>query len=139
MTIPGVTTGLIPRLLLPPLLAIIHGPGVGVVPGRGGGPMGGGPGCPDDTCEGCMPGGGGLGPPGPAVGRVEEGLKSSSMSSTLARRDFELLSLRSSSFILFCIMMVFRVIFSPGLAIRRNQGSHWRNTVRTWVMMSRKK
>lgn len=61
-------------------------------------------------------------------GNVEEGLKSSSISSTLANRLLEDLSFRSSSFILFCIMMVFRVIFSPGLPILRAQGIHWRKT-----------
>ena len=34
----------------------------------------------------------------------------------------------SSSFIFLAIMMVFLVIFSPGLPILRSQGSHWR----TW-------
>ncbi len=65
------------------------------------------------------------------MGRADEGLKSSSMSRTLASSDFEDLSLRSNSFILFCIMIVFLVIFSPGRAMRRNQGIHWRKTVRT--------
>ena len=60
------------------------------------------------------------------------GTKSSSMSRTLANRDLEDFSLRSSSFILFCIMMVFLVIFSPGLAILRTQGIHWRNNVLTY-------
>lgn len=60
------------------------------------------------------------------------GTKSSSMSRTLANRDLEDFSLRSSSFILFCIMMVFLVIFSPGLAILRIQGIHCRNNVLTY-------
>ena len=60
------------------------------------------------------------------------GTKSSSMSRTLANRDLEDFSLRSSSFILFCIMMVFLVIFSPGRAILRTQGIHWRNNVLTY-------
>jgi len=64
-------------------------------------------------------------------GNVEEGLKSSSISSTLASRLFDDLSLRSSSFILFCIMMVFLVIFSPGRPIRSAQGIHWRKIQRT--------
>ena len=58
-------------------------------------------------------------------------LKSSSMSRTLARSDLEDLACRSSSFILFWIMMVFRVIFSPGRPIRSTHGIHCRNTVRT--------
>lgn len=59
-------------------------------------------------------------------GNVEEGLKSSSISSTLASRLLEDLSFRSSSFILFCIMIVFLVIFSPGRPIRRAHGIHCR-------------
>ncbi len=66
-------------------------------------------------------------------GSVEEGRKSSSMSRTLASKDLEDFSFRSSSFILFCIIIVFLVIFSPGLDIRRNQGIHWRNNTRTWL------
>jgi len=59
-------------------------------------------------------------------GNVEEGLKSSSMSSTLASRLFDDLSFRSSSFILFCIIMVFLVIFSPGRPMRSAHGIHCR-------------
>ena len=53
-------------------------------------------------------------------------LKSSSMSSTLASRLFDDLSFRSSSFILFCIIMVFLVIFSPGRPMRSAHGIHCR-------------
>ena len=42
-------------------------------------------------------------------------LKSSSMSKTLLNRDLEEVSFMSSSFILLAIMIVFLVIFSPGL------------------------
>ena len=62
-------------------------------------------------------------------GRVGEVLKSSSMSRTLAKR---LLEGGSISFILFCICMVFRLNFSPGLDILKSQGIHWRNITRTW-------
>lgn len=68
-----------------------------------------------------------------ACGSEEEGTKSSSMSRTLARRDLEDFSFKSNSFILFCIMIVFLVIFSPGLAIRSTHGIHWRNNVRTCI------
>lgn len=54
--------------------------------------------------------------------------KSSSISSTFARRDFEDLSLSSNSLILFDIIIVFLVIFFPGLDIRRIHGSHCRKT-----------
>ena len=64
-------------------------------------------------------------------GRVGEVLKSSSMSRTLARR---LLEGGSISFILFCICMVFRLNFSPGLDILKSQGIHWRNITRTWYL-----
>lgn len=48
------------------------------------------------------------------------------MSSTLASRLFDDLSFRSSSFILFCIIMVFLVIFSPGRPMRSAHGIHCR-------------
>lgn len=74
-------------------------------------------------------------------GSVEDGLKSSSISSTFASKDLEDFSFKSNSFILFCIMIVFRVIFSPGRDIRSSHGIHWRNTARTqfgisWVSAS---
>ena len=58
-------------------------------------------------------------------------LKSSSISSTLDNRDLEEVSFMSSSFILLAIMMVFLVIFSPGLLMWSNQGNHCRNTAWT--------
>ena len=64
-------------------------------------------------------------------GSVEDGRKSSSMSKTLASKDLEDRSFRSNSFILFCIMIVFRVIFSPGRPIRSIHGIHCRKTDRT--------
>ena len=57
---------------------------------------------------------------------IQKYLKSSSMSSTLASRLFDDLSFRSSSFILFCIIMVFLVIFSPGRPMRSAHGIHCR-------------
>ena len=56
----------------------------------------------------------------------------SSMSRTLASSDLEDISFCSISFIFFCIMIVFLVIFSPGRDILRNQGIHWRNMTWTW-------
>ena len=51
-------------------------------------------------------------------------LKSSSMSKTLLSRDLEEVSFMSSSFILFAIMIVFLVIFSPGLKWSRKWNLH---------------
>ena len=61
----------------------------------------------------------------------ETNRKSSSMSSTLASKLFEVFSFNSNSRIRFVIIMVFRVIGFPGRCIRNIQGSHWRNSVRT--------
>ena len=54
------------------------------------------------------------------------------MSKTFASSDLEDISLASISFIFFCIMIVFLVIFSPGRDILRNHGIHWRNIRWTW-------
>lgn len=67
-----------------------------------------------------------LGPP--AAPPVVTLRKSSSMSSTLARRLFDDLSFNSSSFILLFIRIVLRVIFLPGRLIPRIHGNHCRNT-----------
>lgn len=56
-------------------------------------------------------------------------LKSSSISNTLAKRDLEERSFSSNSRIRLDIIIVFLVIFFPGLDIRKIHGSHCRNTV----------
>ena len=66
-------------------------------------------------------------------GNVAAGLLLSSRSSIFARLDLHDLSFISSSFILFCSMIDFLVIFSPGRLILRSHGSHWRKTNRTWI------
>ena len=59
-------------------------------------------------------------------------LRSSSMSRTLARRLLHAFSFSCSSFILLFMVIVFRVIFFPGLLILSSQGSHCKNTLFTW-------
>ena len=68
----------------------------------------------------------------------EEDRKLSSMSRTLASSDLEDISFCSISFIFFCIMIVFRVIFSPGRDILRNQGMYCRNINWTWTSTNQK-
>ena len=59
-------------------------------------------------------------------------LKSSSMSRTLAISLSQAFSFNWSSFILLFIVIVFLVIFFPGLLILNIQGSHCKNTLFTW-------
>ena len=54
------------------------------------------------------------------------------MSRTFARRLLQAFSFSCSSFILLFIVIVFLVIFLPGLLILNIQGSHCRNTLFTW-------
>ena len=58
-------------------------------------------------------------------------LRSSSISRTLASKLLQAFSFSWSSFILLFMLIVFRVIFFPGLLILRNHGSHWRKTLLT--------
>ena len=59
-------------------------------------------------------------------------LRSSSISRTLASKLLQAFSFSCNSFILLFIVIVFLVIFLPGLLILSSHGSHWRNTLFTW-------
>ena len=63
--------------------------------------------------------------------KLNKYLRSSSMSRTFASKLLQAFSFNWSSFILLFIVIVFLVIFLPGLLIRSSQGSHCRNTLLT--------
>ena len=63
---------------------------------------------------------------------ILEEWKLSSISRTFAKSDFDDISFCSISFIFFCIMIVFLVIFSPGRDILKNQGIHCRKIIWTF-------